>query len=251
LGDWHDVGPRFYWKSLRILNYLAMNGPSHKGKIVRLIRPRIDKPTVYDAITFLQKNRCIELVEKDRSKPVKWNGLAKHYQLTPSGLGELLGRYYDVNKYQVTEKMILRILANNPHLGYGAEWIQVFHALRPLLSSRTEHPEPFSPSPSVLERIGGVRCLVRTGGIYEPRFILSQLISQITFSGRDGEEVSARIRALLELLIPYPTYAKIVRELLVEHLKQATADLQRAKIEMTKIKMAVRALANSSRLMRS
>ena len=233
--DWSDLAPKFYWKTLRVLNYFAMNGPAHKGKIVRLIRPRVDKPTLYDAVNFLRGGRYIERAEKDRSKSVKWNGQVKLYRITPDGIRELLSRNYDVNEYKVTEKMILRILEKNPHLGFGDDWIRAFHAIRPFMETQVRREGSFVPWPSLLERVGDFRCLVNGGDAHEPRPILYDLVSRIVFVGEDAEAATATLQKLLQSLGPYPAYAKLVRELLAEQAKQANDDLQRAQAAADKI----------------
>jgi DNA-binding PadR family transcriptional regulator len=226
-----NVGPRFRSKIFRILNYFALSGSSNKGQIQRLIKPSIDKPTIYKAVKLLEDKRWVER----RPENLAWVGRAKYYRITSSGFRELLHQNYGLTKSRLSEKTILRMMEKNPHLDENG-WINVYHALRPTFIKANKRG-------TFLGQVGGVLPLIIGE---DPRFVLSILVSELLSQAKNEADASASIRKLLRELRPYPSHYYTVRQLLVDRLTEANETLQTARVDLVKIKRVTSDLAKSS-----
>jgi hypothetical protein len=224
------VGLQFLRKSLSILDYLAMNGPSNKSELERRVKPPIDKPTIYKIFTYLEEEEYIEPVHY-RKGIVKWQGLARYYRITPSGLEWVFSRTYDVKYRPTSEKTIMTILKKNPHLGYGDEWIGAARALEPLFDSAYRL--------LLHDHWQGIAKYFTRAFPETPIIWLDRLITAITLRSRNAEDVSARIQHLFALLKAYPTYVEAMRKVINQKLQEKIQDQRRGEIAIAGIRKAL------------
>jgi DNA-binding PadR family transcriptional regulator len=220
---------RFEEKCVRILEFIATNGPSSKKQIEKKIKPSIDKPTIYKALASLEDN---QLVAVHHRETVRVRTEVKYYQVTRYALGVFMAalppweeKTWDARRFsplfrrltseRKSEYWVRGVLEKNPDI-ISAEWFGIAEALG-LFSERRAERRLKSMGESV------TNAPIASGWFpsilfADPQATFEMLMDEFTEDMSVSEAIS-ELRDLFTLLRGHSQYAKMAAQVLKEKLE--------------------------------